>query len=148
MVSMRPHGLYPIRFLCSWNYLGKNTRVGCHFLLQGIFLTQGLNPSLLHLLHWQADSLPLHYLGIPLIHMVNSNFERHHHVCLVNIQHVIKSSNIVVSILKKRHQWEAEERSWTKSGKIWNEMCCINLEAKHCNEDTDIASLYTTNDFN
>ena len=32
---------------------GKNTGVGCHFLLQGIFLTQGLNP---HLLHWQADS--------------------------------------------------------------------------------------------
>ena len=38
---------------------GKNTRVGCHFLLQGIFLTQGLNPNLLCLLHWQAGSLPL-----------------------------------------------------------------------------------------
>ena len=32
---------------------------GFHFLLQGIFLTQGLNLSLLHLLHWQADSFPL-----------------------------------------------------------------------------------------
>ena len=32
---------------------------GCHFLLQGIFLTQGSNPPLLRLLHWQADSLPL-----------------------------------------------------------------------------------------
>ena len=31
---------------------------GCHFLLQGIFPTQGSNPSLLHLLHWQTDSLP------------------------------------------------------------------------------------------
>ena len=31
---------------------GKNTRVGCHFLLQGIFLTQGLN---LCLLNWQVD---------------------------------------------------------------------------------------------
>ena len=30
----------------------------CHSLLQGIFLTQGLNQSLLHFLHWQADSLP------------------------------------------------------------------------------------------
>ena len=29
-------------------FLGKNTGVGCHFLLQGIFLIQGLNPSLLH----------------------------------------------------------------------------------------------------
>ena len=36
----------------------RNTGVGCHFLLQGIFLTQGLNLCLLHLLHWQAGSLP------------------------------------------------------------------------------------------
>ena len=33
--------------------------VGCHLLLQGIFPIQGSNPCLLHLLHWQADSLPL-----------------------------------------------------------------------------------------
>ena len=32
---------------------------GCHFLLQGIFLTQGSNSCLVHLLHWQVDSLPL-----------------------------------------------------------------------------------------
>ena len=30
---------------------GKNTGMGCHFLLQGIFPTQGLNPHLLCLLH-------------------------------------------------------------------------------------------------
>ena len=36
-----------------------NTGVGCHALLQGIFPTQGSNPSLLHLLHWQVGSLPL-----------------------------------------------------------------------------------------
>ena len=41
----------------------KNTRVDCHFLLQRIFLTRGSNPHLLHLLHCQADSLPLHPLG-------------------------------------------------------------------------------------
>ena len=40
-------------------FLGKNTGTGCYFLLKGIFLTQGLNPRLLHLLNWQADSLPL-----------------------------------------------------------------------------------------
>ena len=39
--------------------------MGCHFLLQGIFQTQGSNLHLLHLLHWQADSLPLHHLGRP-----------------------------------------------------------------------------------
>ena len=38
----------PARFLCPWDSLGKNTGVGCHFLLQGIFPTQELNPDLLH----------------------------------------------------------------------------------------------------
>ena len=33
--------------------------MGCHFLLQGIFPSRGSNPGLLHLLHWQTDSLPL-----------------------------------------------------------------------------------------
>ena len=42
-------GLQLPRLLCPWNFPGKNTGVGCHFLLQGIFLTQGLNPHLLHL---------------------------------------------------------------------------------------------------
>ena len=44
----------------SMEFPGKNTGMGCHFLLQGIVLTQGLN---LGLLHWQADSLPLSHLG-------------------------------------------------------------------------------------
>ena len=44
--SLQPHGLQFARLLCSWNSLGKNTGVGCHSLLQGIFLTQGLNPGL------------------------------------------------------------------------------------------------------
>ena len=39
--------------------------MGCPFFLQGIFPTQGLNPSLLHLLHWQVDSLPLDHVGSP-----------------------------------------------------------------------------------
>ena len=44
---------------------GKNTRAGRHFLLQGIFLTQGSNSDLLHLLLWQADSLLLVPPGKP-----------------------------------------------------------------------------------
>ena len=47
-----------------WNFPGKNTRVGC-FLLQAIFPIQGLKPCLPYLLHWQAGSLSLNYLGIP-----------------------------------------------------------------------------------
>ena len=44
---------------------GKNTAVGCHAFFQGIFLTQGSNPRLLRLLHWQAGSLPLVSPGKP-----------------------------------------------------------------------------------
>ena len=50
--SVQPHGLQPTRLLCPENFPGKNTEVGCHFLLQRIIPTQGSNPCLLH---WQAD---------------------------------------------------------------------------------------------
>ena len=53
---------------------GKNTGVGCHFLLQGIFPTQGLNLRLLWLLRWQADSLPPSHLRSP--HLPLSVYKR------------------------------------------------------------------------
>ena len=43
----------------------KTDVIKLHFLLQGISPTQGSNPCLLHLLHWQADSLPAEPLGNP-----------------------------------------------------------------------------------
>ena len=46
--SLRPRGLQPTRLLCPWDAPGKNTGVGCHSLLQGIFPTQGSNPGLSH----------------------------------------------------------------------------------------------------
>ena len=57
--SLQPHRLQPTRLLCPWDFPGKNTRVGCHFLLQEIFLTLGLNLRLLSRLRWQVFSLPL-----------------------------------------------------------------------------------------
>ena len=62
---LRPHGLQPTSLLCPWDFPGKNTGMGCCFLLQGIFPTEGLNPSLLCLLHWETDSLLLCHLGNP-----------------------------------------------------------------------------------
>ena len=56
-------------------FSGKNTGMGCYFLLQGIFPTQESNPLLFHLLHLQADSLPLSYLGSFLLLI------RYHQVC-------------------------------------------------------------------
>ena len=55
--SSRPRGLQPARLLHPWDFPGKSTGVGCHALLQGIFLTQGSNPGLPH--HRQT----LHHLS-------------------------------------------------------------------------------------
>ena len=55
--------LQPARLLCPWDSPGKNTRVGCHFLLPGIFPTQALNTHFLWLLQWQMDSLPTELRG-------------------------------------------------------------------------------------
>ena len=76
--SLWPHGLQPTRLLCPWDFPGKNTGISCHFLLQGIFLTQGLKP---HLLHWQTGSLPLSYQGSPkaLTELVNEVAHRERH---------------------------------------------------------------------
>ena len=46
--SLGPHGLQPTKVLCPWDFPDKNTRVGFHFLLQEIFLNQGLDPGLLY----------------------------------------------------------------------------------------------------
>ena len=62
-----------------WASPGKNTGVGCHALLQGIFPTQGANPCLLCLLHWQVGSLPLappgfkHLSPLPSFNRLNTS---------------------------------------------------------------------------
>ena len=63
--SVWPHGLSPPSSSVHGDSSVKSTGVGCHDLLQYIFLTQGSNLCLLNLLHWQAGSLPLAPLGKP-----------------------------------------------------------------------------------
>ena len=46
--AFQPHGLWPTRLLCPWDFPGRSTGVGCHALFQGIFPTQGWNLSFLH----------------------------------------------------------------------------------------------------
>ena len=67
--SLQPHELKPTRLFCPWNFPSKNTGVDCHFLLQGIFLNQGINMRLLCLLHWQAEKLDKYY---------QISFNKHH----------------------------------------------------------------------
>ena len=89
--SLRPYGLQPTRLLCPWESLGKNTEVGHHFLLQGIFLTRGPNPCLLHLLHWQVDSLPVSHQGSP----IHSSL---YHVLCLSLNHF--AAHVSMSILQ------------------------------------------------
>ena len=60
--SLRSHGLYPARLLCPWDLPGNNNGMGCHSLLQEVFLTQGSNPHLLPcreiLRHWATREAP------------------------------------------------------------------------------------------
>ena len=59
------HGLKPDRLLCPWKFPEKNTGVGCHFLLQRIFPTQGSNLHLPCLLHFRWILYPLSHRGSP-----------------------------------------------------------------------------------
>ena len=54
--TLPPYGPFS-HVLCPWGSPGKNARVGCCALLQGIFA--GIKPASLRLLHWQQGSLPL-----------------------------------------------------------------------------------------
>ena len=61
-LTLWPHGLKPSKLLCPWNSPGKNTEVGCHSLLQGIFPTQGSNPGLPH---WKQILYQVSHKGSP-----------------------------------------------------------------------------------
>ena len=66
--SLQPQGLQPTGLLWLWDSPGKNTGVGCRFLLQGIFPSLE-SPESLAL---QVDSLPLSLLGSPVISLIIS----------------------------------------------------------------------------
>ena len=99
-----------------WGSPGKNTGVGCRFLLQGIFLTQALNP---HLLHWQADSLPLEPPGKPLRFISESQNSLEHEDFLQLQCQAPLDSGLTCGIPESRHLREAlawlQALSWSGS---------------------------------
>ena len=78
--SLQPHGLGPARLLCPWDSSGKNTGVGSHSLLQGIFPTQGSNPGLLDcrqiLYHLSHQGGPDHQ-GSPSMYSLKGHIHTH-----------------------------------------------------------------------
>ena len=69
-------GLQPARLLCPWDFPDKNTGEGCHFLLQGIFPTQGSNPRLLCLLQCRQILLLLSHRGFTCMCLEKSHNQR------------------------------------------------------------------------
>ena len=109
-----PVGCSPTKLRCPCNSPGKNTGVGCHFLLQWIFPTQGWNLHLLYLLHCQADSSPLHHLGSPM---------RQHmpFICVLPGATWLRS--------KRGHKsWEA---LYLPTQRRWHLSFCTNLSSAH-----------------
>ena len=68
--SLRPYWLGPTRLLCPWDFPGNSTGLDCHFLLQGIFPTQGSTPGLLHC---RQTLYRLSHQGSACIHEVGWN---------------------------------------------------------------------------
>ena len=100
-VWLQPHGLWPTWLLCPWDFPGKNTGVGCHFLLQGIFLTQGLNP---HLLHCKRILNPLNHWG---------SMCEHRHASISLLTYIYIYNKFILSLylylyLLKEWEWEKE----------------------------------------
>ena len=64
--SLWSHELQPTKLLCPWDFPGKDTGVVCHFLLQGLFLTQeGSSPGFLHcreFLYWLSYEVSPKYV--------------------------------------------------------------------------------------
>ena len=116
--SLWPHGLQPTRLLCPWDSPCKNAGVGCHFLLQGIFLTQGSNPGLLHcrqILYRRRYKGSYQVLAHPQL--------------LWTIENVIGSWKIT-KIWEKRKSWGRIE--WQRLSPTWAHSfkagrgCCFN----------------------
>ena len=100
--------------LCPWNSPGKNTGVGCHLPLEGIFPTQGLNQSLLCLRHCRWILYPLgHYVSGKFIYNVLQSFNNYYEtISLSRKKETVKTAlNYIVlkehtlTFMEINHMW-------------------------------------------
>ena len=103
--SGRPHGPEPASLLCPWDSPSKNTGVGCHALLQGIFPIQGSNPGLLHCT-WIFFFYYLIHQGSPLyIHTCTSIPYTYTHIYSAPILIEVETSSLLPL-------WRKRERAY------------------------------------
>ena len=102
----------------STEFFRQETRASCYFLLQGSFPDQGSNLCLLHLLHWEADSLPLGHPGGPM-YSLQTIFQSlwTPGLCLsVSISNQTLSSPVIFTQWPWASSWRPAEPSWPPSG--------------------------------
>ena len=128
------------KLLCPWDFQGKSTGVGCHFLLQGIFPTQGSNPGLWHcgqtLYHLSHQGSPIETsrsnskLSVGYMELACFCWERNHWVFLhrscppecdsgVICHHCVGSQSTSLLALPS-----ALLQSWECSQSVWMSLSC------------------------
>ena len=114
-LTLQSHRLYLARLLCPWDFPGRNTRVGCHAVLQGIVPTQGLNPSLLHfrwiLCHWATREAQSPSYSKPISSFTSSNFS----FCIMSMYSVLspllkKGFNVIFITLDYWPSWRENRK--------------------------------------
>ena len=94
----------------SMEFSGKNTAVGCHFLLQGIFPTQGSNPGLLHC---RRNLLPLSHLGSLLRSKLKLSLSVKGSGCF-DTGSIVSTTQVL-----PRKKYSLRVRSWDQSQSSW-----------------------------
>ena len=114
--------------------------MGCHFLLQGIFLTQGWNP---HVLHWQVDSLSLSHLGSPYICVymfTHTHTHTHTHTMWPSQVEMVTHSNILTwEITWTEEPGGLQSRGHRRVGHDWvtEHICAYISELFCCTPETN-----------
>ena len=97
-------------------FQARNTGVGCHFLLQGIFTTQGFNP---HPLHGQADSLPVRPLGsLQRKCLICTHTQKHMHIHMMEYLFI---PEVYLLFIPKKEGNPAVCNNMNKSGGYYNQ---------------------------
>ena len=106
---------------CPWDFPGYNSEMGCHFLLQGIFLTQGLNSCLHHFLNWQIYSLPPSHLESPKYYKYNEilHISEILHIQWNIIKHLKWRKSSTETWMNLRNIMPSDISSHSKTSTVW-----------------------------
>ena len=120
---LRPHGLWTVKLLRPWDFPGKNTEVGCHFLLQGLFPIQGWNLCLLHfrwiLCHWATKEAQSPSYSKPISNFTFSNSS----FCIMSMYSVLSpllkiGFNVIFITLDYSPSWRKNRKKESEGDKM------------------------------